>query len=253
MSEPLSPGNINDTFFNGLYKDIWRKLIPHGLSEAEVDFIEEIGDLQAGSHVLDLMCGYGRHTLELARRNFQVTAIDNSPEYVEEVSTKSSQGHLPVSTSCSGAVQMQLDTTFDMAICMGNSFAFFREEEAVIILRNLSDHLRSGGKLLINTWMIAEIAIRHFKEKDWFYLDELTYLTDNAFLFHPTRIETDHILVHKNGSMQTIKGIDYIFTIAELNSLFKKTGFRLVDIYSTPRKKKFRLGDTKAYIVAEKI
>lgn len=253
MSELASPENINDSFFSGLYKDIWRKLIPPGLSEAEVDFVEEVGHLEPGNHVLDLMCGYGRHTLELAKRGYRVTAIDNSPEYVEEVNTKSANENLPVKASCSGAVQMQLNETFDMAICMGNSFAFFCEEEAMAILRNLSDHLRPGGKFLINTWMIAEIAIRHFKEKDWFYLDEFTYLTDNSFLFHPTRVETDHILVHKNGTMQTIKGIDYIFTIAELNALFKKNGFRLVDIYSTPRKKKFRLGDTKAYIVAERV
>jgi 2-polyprenyl-3-methyl-5-hydroxy-6-metoxy-1,4-benzoquinol methylase len=253
MSAPVSQENINDNFFSGLYRDIWRKLIPTGLSEAEVDFIEEAGSLERGNHVLDLMCGYGRHTLELARRGYRLTAIDNSVEYVDEVNAKSSREHLLVNASCSGAVQMKLNGSFDMAICMGNSFAFFREEEAATILRNLSGHLRPGGKFLINTWMIAEIAIRYFKEKDWFYLDEFTYLTDNTFLFHPTRIETDHILVHKNGTMQTIKGIDYIFSIAELNSLFELTGFRLLDIYSTPRKKKFRLGDTKAYILAEKV
>jgi SAM-dependent methyltransferase len=253
MSESVAPENINDNFFSGLYKEVWRKLIPPGLSEAEVDFIEEAGGLEQGNHVLDLMCGYGRHTLELARRGYHVTAIDNSPEYVTEVSTRSSEEHLPVNTYCSSAVQMKLEGSFDMAICMGNSFAFFREEEAATILRNLSSQLRSGGKFLINTWMIAEIAIRHFKEKDWFYLDEYTYLTDNTFQFHPTRIETDHILVQKNGPMHTIKGVDYIFTIAELSSLFERTDFRLVDIYSTPRKKKFRLGDTKAYIVAEKV
>lgn len=253
MSEPVSQENINDNFFCGLYKEIWRKLIPPGLSEAEVDFIEEAGGLEPGNRVLDFMCGYGRHTLELARRGYHVTAIDNSPEYVDEINTISSEDHLPVNTSCSSAVQMKLEGSFDMAICMGNSFAFFREEEATAILRNLSGHLRSGGKLLINTWMIAEIAIRHFKEKDWFYLDEFTYLTDNTFLFHPTRIETDHILIQKNGAMQTIKGVDYIFTLSELNSLFERTGFRLVDTYTTPRKKKFRLGDTKAYIVAEKV
>lgn len=253
MAELIGPENINDSFFSGIYKDIWRKLIPPGLSEAEVDFVEDVGGLQPGNHVLDLMCGYGRHTLELAKRGYQVMAIDNSPEYIDEINRRSSQEHLQVNTSCSAAVHMKLEGSFDMAICMGNSFAFFREEEAIAILGHLSDHLRSGGKLLINTWMIAEIAIRHFKEKDWFYLDEFTYLTDNAFLFNPTRVETDHILIHSNGTKQTIKGIDYIFTVAELSSLFERTGFRLMDIYSTPRKKKFRLGDTKAYIVAEKV
>lgn len=252
MSESLNINNINDNFFDGIYKNIWRKLIPPGLSEAEVDFIEEIGLLKPNDYVLDLMCGYGRHTLELAKRGYNVIAVDNSCEYIHEVNSKSLEGGLNVSAFCSNVTQMELTTDFDMAICMGNSFAFFCEEEAVAILQTLSNHLRSGGKFLINTWMIAEIAIRHFKEKDWFYLDEFTYLTDNAFYFHPSRIETDHVLIDKSGNIESIKGVDYIFTISELKSLFERTGFRFIDIYSTPRKRKFRLGDTKAYILAEK-
>ena len=75
MSSQLT--NINDTFFEGIYKEVWRKLIPPGLSEVECDFIRDVAQLQAGDRVVDFMCGYGRHALELARRGFPVTAVDN--------------------------------------------------------------------------------------------------------------------------------------------------------------------------------
>jgi 2-polyprenyl-3-methyl-5-hydroxy-6-metoxy-1,4-benzoquinol methylase len=73
-----STENINSDFFKGIYKDVWRKEIPAGLTEAEADFIEEIAHLNNQDNILDITCGYGRHTLELARRGYNVTPVDNS-------------------------------------------------------------------------------------------------------------------------------------------------------------------------------
>jgi hypothetical protein len=40
-----STTNINSDFFKGIYKEVWRREIPNGLTEAETDFIEEIAHL----------------------------------------------------------------------------------------------------------------------------------------------------------------------------------------------------------------
>ena len=48
-------------------------------------------------------------------------------------------------------------------------------------------------------------------------------------------------------------GIDFIYSISELESMLNKTGFQLKEIYSIPGKKKFTVEEPRAYIVAEKI
>jgi SAM-dependent methyltransferase len=244
--------NINDHFFQGFYKEVWRKLIPAGLSEAEADFIEDISSLQAGQKVLDLMCGYGRHALPLSQRGFQTTAVDNLADYIDEIREKASQEQLPLTAVCSRVVDLELTETYDAAICMGNSFAFFNSSEAASILHNISAHLKAGGVFLINTWMLGEIAIKHFQEKEWFYAGEYKYLIDNQYLFYPSRIESEHIIIRKDGATESINGVDYIFTISELDAMLGEAGFSIDAIYATPRKKAFRLGDTRAYIVAKK-
>ena len=226
---------------------------PPGLTEAEADFIEEVGELKAGQKVLDIMCGYGRHAIELAKRGYTVTAVDNLKEYVTEINGASEKESLPIRAIQVSALEVTLDETYDAIICMGNSFAFFNEEEATSLLKKLSNHLKPGGILLINTWMIGEIAIKHFREKDWFYAGDYKYLIDNKYLFNPTRIESEHIIIRSDGATENIKGVDYIFTIRELEMLLQKAGFSIKDIYSTPRKRKFQFGDTRAYIVIEKI
>ena len=41
----------------------------------EVDFLIDQLKLQGNEKILDLACGYGRHSLELARRGYDVTGI----------------------------------------------------------------------------------------------------------------------------------------------------------------------------------
>jgi 2-polyprenyl-3-methyl-5-hydroxy-6-metoxy-1,4-benzoquinol methylase len=245
--------NINDIFFDGFYKDVWRKLIPAGLTEAEAEFIEEIAGLQSGDKVLDIMCGYGRHAFSLAKKGFSITAVDNLEDYVNEISEQAVNEVLPIKAIHSGVLELELHQTYDAIICMGNSFAFFNEEEAISVLQKLYAHLKPGGIFLINTWMLGEIAIKHYKEKDWFYAGEYKYLIDNKYLFNPTRIESEHIIIRSDGATENIKGVDYIFTFAELETILQKTGFSIKDIYSTPRKRKFQFGDTRAYIAVQKL
>ena len=248
----MESSNINDNFFSGFYKDVWRKLVPAGLTEAEIDFIKEINELKEGHNVLDIMCGYGRHSLALARQGLNVTAVDNSKEYVSEIEESAKIEKLNLTTIHSSVLEVKLEQTFDAIICMGNSFAFFNEEEATSILKNLSKHLKPGGIFLINTWMLGEIAIKHYREKEWFYAENYKYLVDNKYCFKPTRIESEHIIIRSDGETEHIKGVDYIFTVAEFEKILHNGGFLLGEVYSTPRKRKFQFGDTRAYIVARK-
>ena len=101
--------------------------------------------------------------------------------------------------------------------------------------------------------MIAEIAIKHFREKDWHYVDGYKYLLDYKFLFHPSRIESEQTVIASDGTIEVIRGIDYIFTLDEMESMFKEAGLTTKHLYSTPRKRPFTLGDGRIYIVAEKI
>ena len=248
-----SSQNINNHFFEGVYKEVWRTIIPPALTEAECDFIQEVADLKPQEHVLDIMCGYGRHALELAKRDFNVTAIDNLPDYIDEISDLSIQQNLPIKAISGDIMQLKLEGGFKVAICMGNSFAFFNAEDAVTLLNKISRSLMPEGVLIINSWMIAEIAIKFFKQYDWHYSGPYKCILENNYLFHPTRIETDQTIIAPNGQIENIKGIDYIFTLNELEQMFNQAGLRTVGLFSTPRKKKFTLGDGRIYIVAEKM
>jgi cyclopropane fatty-acyl-phospholipid synthase-like methyltransferase len=250
MSSQLA--NINDTFFEGIYKEVWKKLIPPGLSEAECELIQDVAQLKAGDKVLDLMCGYGRHALELARRGFHLTAIDNSADYISEIKSIAQEEALPVEAFTSSALTMQVQHQYTAAICMGNSFAFFNREDAVKLLKRIANHLSNDGVLVINSWMIAEIAIKHYREKEWYEVDQYKYILDYRFHFHPSRIESEHTIISAKGQVEVIHGIDYIFTLSEMEAMFNEAGLKTKALFSTPKKRPFRMGDNRVYIIVQK-
>ena len=244
--------NINNNYFKGFYKEIWRSVIPDELTVKEIGFMQEYFKLKSGSKVLDIMCGYGRHAIGLANRGINVTAVDNLDDYISEIILIAQRDKIPLTAVCEDILQFKSDEVFDLAICMGNSLNFFDAEETQNLLSMISGQLRPGGSFLINTWSIAEIAARNFKEKSWSKIGELTFLTDCKFLFHPSRIEIESIIIAADGSTETKKAVDYIFSLNELEKMLNHSGFILKDNFSIPGKKRFSIGEARAYIIAEK-
>lgn len=252
MSQIQKAENINNSYFNGFYKDIWRSVIPNELTVKEIDFMLEYFKLKPGCKVLDIMCGYGRHAIGLARKGIMVTALDNLEDYITEIKLAGQKDNLPITAVCKDVLQFRTEDKFDLAICMGNSLNFFDSEELEILLSMISSQLKPGGSFLINTWSLAEIVTRNFQEKSSSKQGDLTFLAECKFLFHPSRIEIDSIITAPDGTTETKKAIDYIFSVNEMENILKLSGLVLKENYSIPGRKKFSIGDARAYIVAEK-
>lgn len=227
-------------------------MVPPGLTEAECDFIEEMTSIKAGDKVLDIMCGFGRHALQLGHRGYEVFAFDNAADYIAEIDSAVEKDSLPVKAVAAGALEIELPSTYKAAILMGNSFAFFNKADTISLLKKIAAHLVPEGIMIINSYMIAEIAMRHFKQREWSEFDGYKYLMNYTFQFNPNRIESEHTVITPAGKIEEIKGIDYIFSINELEEMFRQSGFRINEIYATPRKRKFKMGDNVSYLVIQK-
>jgi 2-polyprenyl-3-methyl-5-hydroxy-6-metoxy-1,4-benzoquinol methylase len=244
--------NVNDSFFDGYYKDIWRSIIPEILTEREVEFILQYFDLNARHKVLDIMCGYGRHALSLSRKGIKVTAIDNLQDYISEINQKADAENLPVKAVQANVVEYQPDDEFDLALCMGNSLNFFNAADTLKILKAVASHLKPRGRFLINSWSLAEIVARNFKEEQESKIAGMTFLAKSRYLYEPTRIETQSSIIAPDGSIETKTGIDYIYSVAEMEAMLQQAGFEVEIMYSIPGKKIFTEGEPRIYIIAVK-
>jgi D-alanine-D-alanine ligase len=139
----------------------------------EVDLLIAATGIQPMDRILDLCCGQGRHSLELASRGFRkVTGVDRSGYLIRVARRRAKKMQLPVSFHERDARRIRFpERSFDAAIVMGNSFGYFeRAEDDLKVLENIAKILRPGGSVILDLtdgdWMRS-----HFEARSWEWID----------------------------------------------------------------------------------
>lgn len=123
----------------------------------EVDFLIDELKLSEGDTVLDIGCGTGRHSIELARRGYKVTGVDISSGMLSEAAQAASEAQVNVEWIHQDAVLFTPTRSYDAVICLceGAFGLVGREEEPVehdrAILQAISDALRPQGRFILTT------------------------------------------------------------------------------------------------------
>jgi len=140
-------------------------------TDAEVDFLEEELELEKGNSVLDIGCGTGRHSLELARRGYNVTGIDISEKMLDKGREIAEEENLDIEFIKANAVDFKLKKRYDGAVCLcEGAFGLLNMgedpmERDIKILKNISNCLKPGGKFIL-TALNGLRKIREYSDED---------------------------------------------------------------------------------------
>lgn len=102
--------------------------------------------------VLDVGCGIGRHSLEFAEAGFDVTGIDISPEYIKRARERTDTDAFEGRVEFQELDMRNLDTiekTYELVVCLYNTFGYFDDETNVEILRSMRRRLTEDGVCVI--------------------------------------------------------------------------------------------------------
>lgn len=135
------------------YKKIWAMDIQNQSwvedTKRQTDFLVEKLNLNGNERILDLACGFGRHSLELARRGFAVIGVDITSDYVEYASAQASNERLNAHFILSDIRQLEFENEFDVVLNMADGAVGYleNEEENLKIFDVVSKALKSGEAL----------------------------------------------------------------------------------------------------------
>lgn len=116
----------------------------------EIVFYRTLVESIAGQDVLELACGTGRVTLQLARAGVRITGLELSPAMLERARAKGVD--CPNVTWVQGDMRsFELGRRFGMVIIPGHSFQFMlTPDDQVQCLQCIRRHLVPGGWLVIH-------------------------------------------------------------------------------------------------------
>ncbi len=136
----------------------------------EVDFLVDALGLEPGMRVLDVGCGPGRHSLELARRGIAAHGVDLSPTFIDLARSAAFADDLPATFDVADVREFHSDGGFDALICLcQGGFGLLAGAEDAELLRDLASHVKPGGRLAISAFS-SYFAVRWLEADDTFDL-----------------------------------------------------------------------------------
>lgn len=100
--------------------------------------------------LLDLCCGTGTLTYELARRGYEMIAVDASVEMLMETQAKAAGLAVPPLFLCQDAAALDLYGTVDAAVCSLDGMNYIPPETLPEVFHRLHLFVRPGGLLIFD-------------------------------------------------------------------------------------------------------
>jgi SAM-dependent methyltransferase len=238
-------------FFTGVFVELWLRAIPEDQTRREVDFLEKALRLSTGAKVLDVPCGGGRHTLELAGRGYRMTGVDISSEFLAVARSGAAKRGLSVSWEQRSMHDLPRDGTFDAAYCMGNSLGGLDDGELAGFFDAVARTLKSGGRFVVDTGTIAESVLPNLKERFWMPVGDILFLIHNRYDPIRGRLEMEFTFIH-DGRMEKKTGFQLVHTYREFSRIVEAAGFHELEGYGSVSMEPYRPGTHQLLLAATK-
>ena len=215
----------------------WKKWAPFLFAKERWENApEEVANLLSllkitpGASVLDLCCGPGRHSLELARRGFSVVGVDRTQIYLEQARKQAETEKLKAKFIQEDMRRFYRPDTFDAVINLFTSFGYFEDaKDDELVIKNIYRSLKDGGVFLIDT-MGKEVLARIFRERDWQEIDGAIMLEERKISKNWNWIENRWIML-KDGKAEEFKLALRMYSAVELTMLLSNSGFNTIEVY----------------------
>ena len=193
--------------------------------------IRDLAKLGDGSTVLDVCCGPGRISVEMALLGLKVTGVDITQPYLDAARESAADEGVELELVNHDMRTFTSDRKFDAAINVYNSFGYCDTiQDDTKILERVYEFLKEGGTFILEC-ISRETAIRWFTPGEWFERNGVTVLTDFGVEGAWEGLRSHWILIDKNGKKTDHTFVQRLYSAPELRDRLLSIGFRSVEVY----------------------
>lgn len=210
----------------------------------EIDALESLVHFKPSATILDVGCGQGRHSIELAKRGYKVTGIDASMAHIR-MAKRNTEGE-NVEFKVWDARKRLPGKSFDYVICLYDVIGSYRTlNDNVALIRRIAQKLHKGGIAVISVMNMAHIKARAIHRGNvrknprmLLNLPASNSMQKTGNMFDPNYLlldEEEHLVYHKeqferDGSLSSEYIVaDYRFTARELTDILQSFRLEVVE------------------------
>ena len=203
-----------------------------------------------GSRVLDMACGRGRHSIELASRGFEVTGIDLSPNAIETALAAAAVKELDVDFRVADMRDHVCSGCFDLVVNLFTSFGYFQDdadsEQSVLVMADALDH----GGWLVQDFMNGAYWAKHFvpfdeRNEDGIHLTQRRWLEEG-------RLNKEITLTGENGSRRSFTESVRLFDLDDFRRMHEAGGLVVERVFGDSDGRPFDENSRRLVILSKK-
>lgn len=210
-----------------------------------INLVQRSVQIDSGSKVLDVCCGSGRHSLEMARRGYDVTGIDLSRYLISETKKslkKSDERGLKARFLIRDMKNFSFAQKFDAAINVFSSFGYFdKDKDNLKVFRNISDSIKKDGCFVfdfLNDGYVRKALVPYDEEiRDGVKIIQKRHITDGFVC--------KDIVIGKSVYSERIR----LYKPAEIKRMLKETGFKTINVFGDYLGNRFHSTNSKRLII----
>jgi 2-polyprenyl-3-methyl-5-hydroxy-6-metoxy-1,4-benzoquinol methylase len=199
----------------------------------ECDFIEQEIGHQKGVRILDVGCGTGRHSIELARRGYSVTGVDLSESMLNRARRKAEARGLSIDFQRQDARSLPFRNQFDLVImlCEGGFPLMETDDMNYAILQSTARSLSPEGTLIFTT-LNGLFPLFH-SVKDFLAVqpEGTASYTNNTFDLMTFRDHNTTIITNDLGERKELQCNERYYVPSEITWLLRSLGFSAIEIF----------------------
>ncbi len=211
-----------------------------------------------GGLLLDLACGTGSLSVELARQGFEVIGVDESPAMLCEAQNKAYQNGVEILFLCQRMQALDLYGTVKAAVCTLDSLNhLIKEEDVRETFRRVSLFLEPGGVFVFDVNTV-------YKHRQVLGDNIFVYDTDDVYCVWQNRLDkkTDTVEITLDFFAKTEDCVydrsgerffERAYETGKLCEWLEQAGMKAVHIYGEMTREAPSPDAQRIYIVAEKL
>jgi SAM-dependent methyltransferase len=220
--------NWYKSFFGSDYLNIWDKRFDFTVRTLyEIDVIIKISNLKPGKKILDLCCGQGRHSIELAKKGYVVTGVDISNYLLVKAKLDAERKRLKINFVLDDIRYWGTKEKFDLVISMFTSFGYFTDRENECLIERISSLLKKSGRFILDI-PNKDWSIRNLKKKSEINLGEISILEEKRYDPKTKRLNTTTKISNKRKVLfRSIR----LYSLEEIFQILTKERLEIKNVY----------------------
>jgi len=221
----LSTTESWDAFFSDFYLRAYADEERQSEAEAQALAAARLSACPDGGDLLDVPCGFGRHSVPLAQAGYRVVGVDRSQTLLDEAERRAAGDRRPRFVRADYRELPFPDGSFDAAVNLFTSLGYLGDEEDEKVLGEIGRVLRPDARLVIET-LQRDRLVRQFREQDWRSLGAGRLLLEQR-TFDPASgvAQTTQTLLGAGGERDSRTFSVRVYTATELLAMLGRAGF----------------------------